>query len=283
MNKRALVIGLSLLFFSTHAFAASSVSVMPEKIIQGDPVMVLLEGTTTLSDIQEARFDGKKINFFLYQSKPAALIGVDLHKTPGTYPIIIKLKNGDVLNGSVVINKRDKIEMPLGIPEKLGGNTTTSQNNLVSELAKENALLANIRTSALPLWTEKFLFPLEKILVTDSYGYSRKTGQYEIAHKGVDYRAKEGTSIFAMNRGIVRIAKESRTYGKMIVIDHGMGLQTFYLHLSKINVKEGEQVKRAQLIGLSGQTGYADAPHLHLSIRIGNVSIDPVKFMDFFK
>lgn len=87
----------------------------------------------------------------------------------------------------------------------------------------------------------------------------------------------------AMNRGIVRVVKTYRNYGKVIVIDHGLGLMSFYLHLSKMKVNEGELVKRGQTIGLSGQTGYTLSPHLHLSLRINNNSIDPVKFMELFK
>lgn len=87
----------------------------------------------------------------------------------------------------------------------------------------------------------------------------------------------------AMNRGIVRVAKTFRNYGEVVVVDHGLGLMSFYLHLSKMKVNEGELVKRGQTIGLSGQTGYTLSPHLHLSLRINNNSIDPVKFMELFK
>ncbi|MEK9182015.1 MAG: M23 family metallopeptidase, partial [Patescibacteria group bacterium] len=176
-----------------------------------------------------------------------------------------------------------KIEAPLGIPQKLGGDTKESQDKLVNTLAEENKSLANIRTGKKAFWTEKFTYPLSQIVVTDDYGYSRKTGEYSLAHKGTDFRAKEGTPIMAMNRGVVRIARTYRNYGKVVVIDHGLGLITFYLHFSKIKVNEGELVKHGQMIGLSGQTGYALSPHLHLSIRINNNSIDPVKFMDLFK
>jgi murein DD-endopeptidase MepM/ murein hydrolase activator NlpD len=85
-----------------------------------------------------------------------------------------------------------------------------------------------------------------------------------------------------MNRGIVRIVKKSKIYGNMVVIDHGLGLMTFYMHLSKSQVKVGQIVEQGKIIGLSGQTGYSLGPHLHLTVRLNNTSIDPVKFMDFF-
>ena len=86
-----------------------------------------------------------------------------------------------------------------------------------------------------------------------------------------------------MNRGIVRLAKHFRDYGNTVIIDHGLGLMTFYMHLSKIQVNVGELVRQGHMIGLSGQTGYAAQPHLHLTVRINDVSIDPIKFMALFK
>ena len=58
---------------------------------------------------------------------------------------------------------------------------------------------------------------------------------------------------------------------------------SFYMHLSKISVNQGELVLPGQLIGYAGQTGYAEQPHLHLTVRINNISIDPIKFLDLFK
>ena len=85
-----------------------------------------------------------------------------------------------------------------------------------------------------------------------------------------------------MNRGIVRMAEETRNYGKTIVIDHGQGLMTMYMHLSKIYVNVGEMVKKSQKIGLSGMTGYVESPHLHISVRINGTSIDPIKFLELW-
>jgi murein DD-endopeptidase MepM/ murein hydrolase activator NlpD len=82
----------------------------------------------------------------------------------------------------------------------------------------------------------------------------------------------------AINRGVVRIVHTYRDYGKTIVVDHGLGVMSFYMHLSKIYVAPGELVLPGEVIGKSGHTGYAEQPHLHLTIRIGGISIDPVKF-----
>ncbi len=219
----------------------------------------------------------------MYHDRPTALIGIDLNKKPGMYELVLELSDGQIVKKIIKVSERKKIEAPLGIPQKLGGNTVTSQNNLITTLASENKSLAVIHTGTKAFWTERFIPPLAQTIVSDEYGYSRITGAYSIPHKGVDYSAKEGTPVMAMNRGVVRIAEVYRNYGKTIVVDHGFGLMTFYMHLSKIKVNVGELVKQGQVIGLSGQTGYAEKPHLHLTVRINGSSIDPVKFLELFQ
>ena len=277
---------LIILFFSfaLHAGAnGKDVKILPANVIQGEPLMAVIEGVKNISAVKKMTFDGQPLGVFMYQKNPTALIGIDLRKKAGKYELAVQFSDGQSIKKIIIVGAREKIEAPLGIPQKLGGDTKESQNKLVSTLAEENKILANLRTGKKAFWTEKFVYPLSNIFVTDDYGYSRKTGEYSIAHKGTDLRAKEGTPVAAMNRGVVRIARPFRNYGKVIVIDHGLGLMSFYLHLSKMNVNEGELVKRGQIMGLSGQTGYALSPHLHLSLRINNNSIDPMKFMDLFK
>jgi murein DD-endopeptidase MepM/ murein hydrolase activator NlpD len=244
---------------------------------------VVIDGPQTILEIQNISFDSLPINISLYKSKPTAFIGIDLNKKPGVYVLSVTLSNGQVINKNITVNAREKIQAPLGIPTKLGGNTPSSQKSLVSSLANENDILSKLTTNKKMLWTNKFSFPISNPIMTDPYGYLRQTGSYSIAHKGTDFRALEGTPVVAMNRGVVRLIKVFHTYGKTVIIDHGLGIMTFYMHLSKISVNQGELVQQGQGIGLSGQTGYAEVPHLHITIRINNISIDPMKFMNFFQ
>ena len=285
--KKSFYFSFFIIFFFSFALHTGAngkdVKILPANVIQGEPLMAVIEGVKNISAIKKITFDDQLLGMFMYKKKPTALIGIDLRKKAGSYELMAQFSDGQAIKKNINVGAREKIEAPLGIPKKLGGDTKESQNKLVSTLAEENKILANIRTGKKAFWSEKFVYPLSNIFVTDNYGYSRKTGEYSIAHKGTDLRAKEGTPVAAMNRGVVRIARNFRNYGKVIVIDHGLGLMSFYLHLSRMNVNEGELVKRGQIMGLSGQTGYALSPHLHLSIRINNNSIDPMKFMDLFK
>lgn len=261
----------------------ADVLIKPEIIYPGDPVMVTV---TASSSVLEFFYDNKIVPNFIYKNKSTGLIAIPFEEKNLNHKIKVKLSNGMVLEKAIVLTERIKIVKPLGIPEKLGGNTTQSSNNLVNNLSIENAKLNDItslaKSSKTLLWSEPFGFPLVSIFITDDYGYNRDTVGNNIVHKGTDYRAKVGTDVLAMNKGKVTFAGEFTVYGNTVIIDHGLGLSTMYMHLSKMNVIAGDVVVKGNEIGQSGMTGYAESPHLHLSVKIGGISIDPAKFIALF-
>jgi murein DD-endopeptidase MepM/ murein hydrolase activator NlpD len=271
------------LFLGTlNADAAVSISITPNEVLQGEPIMIQIDGAK-MSEIKKLTFDKKTINIFEYKNKPSALVGIDLNKKIGDYTAYIELKNGDLASSTLKVTEREKYQTYLAVPDQLGGNSVDNQTKVVSTLAQENAILAVIKTVAKTLWTNKFIYPLKNPVVTDPYGFSRTSGAAAITHKGTDFKAPLNTKLMSINRGIVRVAKNFQVYGKTVVIDHGYGVMSFYLHMSKINVNVGELVQQGQTIGLAGGTGFATGPHLHFSVRINNISIDPIKFLDLFK
>jgi len=115
-----------------------------------------------------------------------------------------------------------------------------------------------------------------------SRGYGMKfdpfTG-YKQMHRGVDIANHTGTMVIATADGVIKTTQTSSGMGKFIVINHGYGFQTRYGHLSAIKVKPGQKVKRGDIIGLMGSTGYSTGPHLHYEIiRNGNF-LDPQKYI----
>jgi murein DD-endopeptidase MepM/ murein hydrolase activator NlpD len=106
--------------------------------------------------------------------------------------------------------------------------------------------------------------------------FSRE-GQY---HPGVDLQASLGTPVRVTADGVVRTADwNGGGYGKLIVVDHGASLQTYYAHLSRYSVVAGQEVRRGEVIGYSGMTGYATAPHLHYEVRIGGLPVNPYHYL----
>ena len=99
-------------------------------------------------------------------------------------------------------------------------------------------------------------------------------------HKGVDISAPTGTVVRATADGIVVHAQSTfGGYGRLVIVDHGGGYQTYYAHLSRISVQVGQQVRRTDVLGAVGSTGRVTAPHLHYEVRSGGVPINPYNFM----
>ncbi|MFH1120355.1 MAG: M23 family metallopeptidase [Bacteroidota bacterium] len=98
-------------------------------------------------------------------------------------------------------------------------------------------------------------------------------------HEGIDFTASVGTDIYATGDGVVTMVERSRGgYGNCITINHGFGYETVYAHLSKMNVRRGEKVKRGFVIGHVGNTGKSTSPHLHYEVRKGGSAVDPINF-----
>ncbi len=100
------------------------------------------------------------------------------------------------------------------------------------------------------------------------------TGEKEF-HSGLDIAQPIGTPVHAPGDGIVELVGESRANGRTIVLDHGQQIKTQYAHLSEILVKQGDRVRKGQLIALVGNTGKSTGPHLHYEVRVKGIPIDP--------
>ena len=100
-------------------------------------------------------------------------------------------------------------------------------------------------------------------------------------HEGLDFSADVGQPIKATAAGIVIAAEITPEYGNIVRISHGSGLETRYAHASKLLVKEGDRIKKNQVIALVGNTGRSTGPHLHYEIRMNGESLDPRKYLQF--
>jgi murein DD-endopeptidase MepM/ murein hydrolase activator NlpD len=257
--------------------------VTPAQILQGDTILIQVPSAPNLDDVSTVTFNGAPVKDFIYNGKVSALIPIELTKKPGDYSIKVILKNGQLLEKTIPVEARTKPQETLGVPKKFGGTTPATTKKLVKSLAVENKSLKSIRTADHALWQNAFILPVTNPSITDPFGYSRHTGAYTITHMGTDFKASKGTPVMAMNRGVVRIVHKYRTYGNTIVIDHGLGLSTLYLHLSKMNVHVGDIVTKKQMIGYSGDTGFVSGPHLHVSVHLAGVSVDPMQFLALFQ
>ncbi|MFZ0594447.1 MAG: M23 family metallopeptidase [Bryobacteraceae bacterium] len=169
---------------------------------------------------------------------------------------------------------------------KIPGDTLDRYLYCNRELRKINARQLyemRLKTAHEILWNGAFVRPPTK---TESYFADRRTYVYngkkvdEQVHLGFDLASTMHMPIRAANSGKVIWAERLGIYGNCIVLDHGYGLQTIYGHLSRIDVKPGDSVAKDQQMGLSGQTGMAGGDHLHFSMQVDGVQVNPMEWWD---
>jgi murein DD-endopeptidase MepM/ murein hydrolase activator NlpD len=169
----------------------------------------------------------------------------------------------------------------LGVPDTI--NETPDQ--VVQGFSDINTVLNQIVATQTPVtFTNSFQLPLKNFTRYGApFGELRKTGDNLVRHLGTDFTAPLGTPVMAIQDGTVRLATSTDLYGNTIVLDHGAGIYSLYLHLSRMDVGLGANVTKGETIGAVGQTGYAFGPHLHLSVKVNGVAVDPVRFIQSFK
>jgi murein DD-endopeptidase MepM/ murein hydrolase activator NlpD len=130
------------------------------------------------------------------------------------------------------------------------------------------------------LWSSTPSIAPVRGLLTDSYGgrYDPFTGRPS-THSGIDIATPQGRPIIAPADGVVAKAEWASGYGKVVFLSHGYGYSSRYGHLSKINVKPGQKVKRGDVIGLVGSTGRSTGPHLHYEVRLNGQPMNPLEFI----
>ena len=167
----------------------------------------------------------------------------------------------------------------IGGPAFAGGKSLDDVDALVAHVREESRRLrslANVtRETGVVLAAIPAKLPLRSG-VNSPFGprLSPWTGQPEF-HAGVDLQASPGTPVTATAPGVVRFAGAAEAYGKTIILDHGLGIESRYAHLQQISVASGQRVERGQLIGLTGNTGRSTAPHLHYEVQVNGRAVDP--------
>lgn len=225
--------------------------------------------------------------------------------TPGTTPQVYATSaGGDTVTGSMVIQFPKK-EQPkyrtrdLPLDDKFlqkvlaeldpngSGDAITRFVKINNDMRKSNnKTLSELRLKTEPrfLWTQTFLQqPNSKVesnfADVRNYFYQGKKVDQQV-HLGYDLSVTQHVGVVATNDGKVVYAAPLGIYGNCIVVDHGFGLQSIYGHLSEIAVHEGDMVKRGQEMGKSGQTGLAGGDHIHFSMQLEGVQIDPKEWWD---
>jgi len=263
------------LWINITAFASDKeISITPtENVKQGQTVFIKIKTSKELKN-PIFYFQNKKYRIFKTgESNYTGFLGIELLEKAGKYEISLSDKSG-FLNDKASINVIST-EYPiqnLVLNKKMSGlGATTRELNQIG-MAKRTLTNVSMKTDA------PYDSPTNGCIISvfglKRYYNGEFSGNY---HKGIDIKAPEGEPVRVITDGKVIIAEEFRLHGTTVAVNHGHGLMSIYLHLSKMDVKIGDYVKIGQKIGEVGETGFATGPHLHWGLYVNGTPIDPMK------
>lgn len=255
----------------------------PTKPVNGSPVLFRVTAPANFKQLRGS-FLGQELEF---RSSLAchcwyAIAGVSLAAKPGTYTLRVEGKStGEkqiTMSYLVAVGAAHYPSSTL----KVAPGFVEPPKEALARIEEDQAIKkrAFATTQPEPEWAGLFQPPAEAE-VSGVFGSARVfNGVKKSQHTGLDFRVTTGTPIAATNNGTVILARNLYFEGNCVMIDHGQGLITLYLHLSEIKIKEGDTVAKGQLLGLSGGTGRATAPHLHFAVRWRGEYLNPQTLLE---
>lgn len=190
-----------------------------------------------------------------------------------------QLADGRTITSPLAISPREWQIEHVNVARAPGGATEAFMALRRPELARIDA--ARARNNASEGWRQSFIWPVEG-RISGRFGSQRVyRGEPAAYHSGLDIAPGAGAAYVAPADGVVVLAAETpfTLEGNLLIIDHGMGLNSAFLHSQRLVVKEGDVVRQGQLLGYVGATGRATGPHLHWSIKWREARLDPLLFL----
>ncbi len=254
----------------------------PAQVRVGDVAWLEIHGVPE-SAVLEGSLGGRPLSFFPYAGGRAALVGLDLETKPGIQPwrlaIMTHADPPQTVEGRLKILKRDFQVQRLTLPTKMVDLDPETERRAVAEADQLRTLYRTVTPER--FWRGRFTRPVGGTEPGTGFGARRViNGHPKAPHTGIDFGAAPGTPVVAVNDGRVALVADFFFPGRLVVIDHGLGLYTLYFHLQEAKVTDGERVSRGQPIGAVGATGRATGPHLHFGAHVGAARIDPATLFE---
>jgi murein DD-endopeptidase MepM/ murein hydrolase activator NlpD len=256
-----------------------NVSWSPTQIETGSPCLFKVEMTVPATNLHGAWQEHAIVFVQTGDQTWYGLGGVDVEAKPGDYKLNLTatLPNGNQvqMDRTISVTQAPFKSEKLRVPDRYVQPDAATLRLIEADKEVKKAAFAHETAEA--EWSGKFRPPIDS---TSSEGFgTRRTfnGKLASVHRGLDYHAKPGTPVMAVNSGQVVLAQELFYEGNCVIIDHGNRFMTLYMHLSHLSVAEGDKVKKGQQVGLSGATGRATGPHLHLAARWEGAYLDPAQ------
>jgi murein DD-endopeptidase MepM/ murein hydrolase activator NlpD len=254
-------------------------------------LLELRSGTQPIAEIK-ATWDSREIPFW---QEPRAdekspdvwrgLLGVDLELKPETYSLTLtaKTESAEEVPCTATIDVKEGTFATESL--KVAPNFVEPNPEQLARAEAERQRLRAIFATITPgrLWGGSFHYPLAGVTTGGNFGKRRiLNGKAGSPHGGVDFPALAGTPVYAAQRGRVVLAEPLYFSGNTVVLDHGLGLYTFYAHFESISVQPGDLVDTGALLGKVGATGRVTGPHLHWAATVNRARTNPLQLISLF-
>ena len=253
----------------------------PTRPRPGDVAWILVRGAAEGATL-EGSLGPRTLQFFPYAGGQAAVVGVDLETRAGDQPwrlaILEPGREPRMLAGRLAVQKRQFSVQHLSLPPTMVDLDPETERRAVAEGERLSTLYRTLTPER--LWRGAFARPVAGTGAPTGFGARRViNGKPRAPHNGADYTASLGTPVVAVNSGRVALVGDFFFPGRLVVLDHGLGIYTLYFHLHTVAVADGEVVERGQIVGTVGATGRATGPHLHFGALVGGARVDPVALL----
>jgi murein DD-endopeptidase MepM/ murein hydrolase activator NlpD len=214
-------------------------------------------------------------------SPQRALIGVDMNRVPGEARLgLVAERGGQRIECAVslTVEKAEFAVERLRVPKRFVELSKEDAERAQREGERLREILAGVTPER--LWSGGFRSPVGEVKPSGNFGTRRiLNGEPRSPHAGEDFSAPAGAPVRAAQRGRAVLADDFFFSGRTVVLDHGLGLFTYYAHLEKIEVKEGEMVEAGAVLGRVGATGRVTGAHLHWAARLNQARVNPLDLL----
>ncbi|MBM4439925.1 MAG: M23 family metallopeptidase [Candidatus Rokubacteria bacterium] len=257
--------------------AASEVRItwQPARPNAGDVALLRVQGVPGGVPV-EGDLDGHPLSMYPTADGYAALVGIDMDTPDGPreWRVMIGGPTPRATSGRLHVVARSYKVQHLTVARHMAELDPETERRAVNEIERLRTLYR--MTSGERLWQGAWQRPVPGDAPGTGFGARRViNGLPRAPHSGIDFGAAVGTPVAAANRGRVALVGEFFFPGRLVILDHGLGLYTLYFHLDTIAVTEGQLVGRGQTLGTVGMTGRVTGPHLHFGAQLGAARIDP--------
>jgi lysostaphin len=238
------------------------------QVRQGEVLRITADGS-------DAQLNEKAIRLFPQPGgQNLGLMPIPVTQAPGKYTVTVRDSHGAKLKEIPIL----VVDAHYPRQNIRASKAMKSITPLPGEMEAVRAL--NNTVSERRMWMEPFLTPtsecMNSLFGVMRYHNGKATGNF---HRGVDLRSPAGRPVHAISSGVVKISQMFRLHGGTIGIDHGQGVTSTYLHMSKLAVPEGTTVKAGDIVGFVGSTGFATGPHLHWGLYVNGVPVNPSQWI----